>query len=224
MMVQTMPSTDAILANLAAVANQWQPLAIGWHVVAGVLMLAMFAGWRPSNRAAARILTLPLFSVSGMAWASGNPFNGTTFASLALLLAWFATGLSAERVRISSPPVVIPATLLLAFGWTYPHFLSTDRWTTYLYAAPFGLLPCPTLSAVIGVALILGLFDSMVWPSTLALFGVAYGIIGVFRLGVAMDVALMAGAGVLGALCLSSALPRSRPSRAAPKSRGLTVR
>lgn len=224
MMVQTMPSTDAILANLAAVANQWQPLAIGWHVMTGALILAMLAGWRPSNRAAARILTLPLFSVSGMAWTSGNPFNGTTFASLALLLAWFATGLSAERIRISSPPVIIPAVFLLAFGWTYPHFLATDRWTTYLYAAPFGLLPCPTLSALIGVTLIFGLFDSVVWPSTLALFGVAYGIIGVFRLGVALDVALLAGAGVLGVLCLSSAFPRSRPSRAAPTSRGLMAR
>jgi hypothetical protein len=224
MMVQTMPSTDAILANLAAVANQWQPLAIGWHVMTGALILAMLAGWRPSNRAAARILTLPLFSVSGMAWTSGNPFNGTTFASLALLLAWFATGLSAERIRISSPAVIIPAVFLLAFGWTYPHFLATDRWTTYLYAAPFGLLPCPTLSALIGVTLIFGLFDSVVWPSTLALFGVAYGIIGVFRLGVALDVALLAGAGVLGVLCLSSAFPRSRPSRAAPPSRGLMAR
>jgi len=219
-----MPSADAILAGLAAVANRWQPLAIGWHVVTGAMMLAMLTGWRPSNRAAARMLTLPLFSVSGIAWASGNPFNGTTFASLALLLAWFATGLSAERVRISSPPVILPAVCLLAFGWTYPHFLATDRWTTYLYAAPFGLLPCPTLSALIGVTLILGLLDSVVWPSTLALFGVAYGIIGVFRLGVALDVALLAGAGVLGVLCLSSAFPRSRPSRAAPKSTGVMAR
>jgi hypothetical protein len=62
-----MPATDAILASLAAVANQWQALAIGWHVVIGALILAMLAGWRPSNRTAARILTLPLFSVSGPA-------------------------------------------------------------------------------------------------------------------------------------------------------------
>jgi hypothetical protein len=151
-----MPSADTILVGLTAVANQWRPLAIGWHVALAALMLAMLGGWRPSNRAAVGLLTLPLLSVSGMAWASGNPFNGTTFASLALLVAWFAAGLSTEAVRLSSPPVAFSGALLLMFGWTYPHFLAAERWT---------------------------------------------------------DAAPLSGAGVLGALCLSSAFQRRRPSR-----------
>ena len=102
---------------------------------------------------------------------------------------------------------------MLTFGWTYPHFLAADRWTTYLYAAPLGLIPCPTLSALIGVALILGRFESTLWPATLGLFGIAYGVIGVVRLGVAVDAALLSGAAVLGALCISSAFQRRRPSR-----------
>ena len=53
-MARAMPSTETILVDLTALANQWQPLAIGWHVVTGALILAMIAGWRPSNRAAAR--------------------------------------------------------------------------------------------------------------------------------------------------------------------------
>ena len=208
-----MPSSETILASLTTIANQWRPLAIGWHVVTGALMLALVAGWRPSNRVASGLLTLPLLSVSGLAWASGNPFNGTTFAALALLVAWFATGLSPEAVRISSPPVTAVGALLLTFGWTYPHFLATDRWTTYMYAAPLGLVPCPTLSALIGVTLIFSLFESTLFSSTLALFGIAYGIIGVVRLGVALDVALLSGAGTLGALCLSSAFQRRWISR-----------
>jgi hypothetical protein len=208
-----MPSTESILVDLTALANQWQPLAIGWHVVTGALILAMIAGWRPSNRVAARLLTVPILSVSAMAWTSGNPFNGATFAFLALLLAWFATGLSTEAVRISSPPVTVAGGLLLTFGWTYPHFLAADRWTTYLYAAPLGLIPCPSLSALIGVTLILGRFESTLWPATLALFGIAYGVIGVVRLGVAMDVALLSGAGALGALCIFTVFQRRPPSR-----------
>jgi hypothetical protein len=212
-----MPSTETILVDLTALANQWQPLAIGWHVVTGALILAMIAGWRPSNRVAARLLTLPVLSVSAMAWTSGNPFNGATFGFLALLLAWFATGLSAEAVRVSSPPVTVAGGLLLTFGWTYPHFLAADRWTTYLYAAPLGLIPCPTLSALIGVTLILGRFESTLWPATLALLGIAYGVIGIVRLGVAMDGALLSGAGALGALCLFTAFQRRQPSRRIPR-------
>ena len=208
-----MPPADAILAGLTNVANQWRALAIGWHVVSGALMLALLAGWRPSNRVAAGSLTLPLLSVSGMAWASGNPFNGTTFATLALLLAATATRLSTARVGVAPPPLVAAGVLLVAFGWTYPHFLETDRWTTYLYAAPFGLVPCPTLSLLIGVALIFNLFGSALWSALLALSGMAYGVVGVFRLGVTLDAALLAGAVILGARCLSLTFETSTRGR-----------
>ena len=87
--------------------------------------------------------------------------------------------------------------MLVAFGWGYPHFLETDRWMTYAYAAPLGVLPCPTLSAVIGATLIFGLLGSVTWSITLAAFGLVYGVIGVFVLGVQLDYALLAGALVL---------------------------
>lgn len=46
----------------------------------------MLVGWRPSNRIVDYLFTAPLLSVSALAWASGNPFNGATFAALALFL------------------------------------------------------------------------------------------------------------------------------------------
>jgi hypothetical protein len=84
------------------------------------------------------------------------------------------------------------------FGWTYPHFLEASSWTSYLYAAPLGLVPCPTLSLLVGVSLIVGSLDSKAWANTVAAAALVYGVIGVFALGVAIDAVLLAGAIVLG--------------------------
>ncbi len=75
-----MPSSQKILEGLTAIANDWQALAIVWHVVLGALLLALLLGWRPSKRLAGVLLAVPLASVSVLAWISENPFNGTLFA------------------------------------------------------------------------------------------------------------------------------------------------
>jgi hypothetical protein len=192
-----MPSTEAILDGLTAIANDWRGLAIGWHVFLATVIVGMSAGWRPTNRAAAVLLILPLLSVSAMAWSSANPFNTATFAALALVLGSIARRLASRPVRVSRPWLVVSGALLLTFAWVYPHFLHARTWVAYIYAAPLGLIPCPTLSAVIGATLILGLLESRAWSLTIAVTGLAYGAIGIFRLGVRIDVALLAGAALL---------------------------
>ena len=204
-----MPSPEIILSGAASIANGWRTLAIGWHALLGTFVLAVLVGWRPSNRIAGYLFTAPLLSVSALAWASGNPFNGAMFAALALFLIGIATRLSKEPVDVASSPLLLLGALLVAFGWTYPHFLTADHWTAYTYAAPFGLLPCPTLSAVIGLTLVLGMLRSKLWSMTLAAAGFAYGAIGVFTLGVTLDYGLVAGATMLGAIAGVSATWRS---------------
>ena len=204
-----MPSPEIILSGAASIANGWRTLAIGWHALLGTFVLAVLVGWRPSNRIAGYLFTAPLLSVSALAWASGNPFNGAMFAALALFLIGIATRLSKEPVDVASSPLLLLGALLVAFGWTYPHFLTADHWTAYTYAAPFGLLPCPTLSAVIGLTLVLGMLRSKLWSMTLAAAGFAYGAIGVFTLGVTLDYGLVAGATLLGAIAGVSATWRS---------------
>jgi hypothetical protein len=143
------------------------------------------------------LLGLPLLSVCALARISGNPFNGTVFAVLWLSLTSAASTLPAGTVHVAPAISFVPGLLLVAFGWAYPHFLEVMRWTAYLLAAPLGVLPCPTLSAVIGFTLMLDLRRSMAWSLTLAAAAVVFGAIGVFRLGVTMDVALPAGAALL---------------------------
>jgi hypothetical protein len=213
------PSPDVILTGLASIANGWRPLAIGWHASAVVWLVAMAAGWRPSKRMTAVLLTLPVASVSAAAWTSHNAFNGTAFGVLTAVLGWQAMRLPASPVHPSSRPMMIVGGLLLAFGWSYPHFLVTDGWT-YFYAAPFGVLPCPTLSAIIGVTLLLTTFEAKAWSVVLPLFGMAYGLIGSFGLDVMIDVALLAGASVAAcrlldptAIAFGGLVPKRKGSR-----------
>jgi hypothetical protein len=133
-----MPSVETILNGAAATANEWRALAIGWHMFFGTLFIASVVGWRPSHRFAGDLLAAPVLSVSILAWASGNPFNGTAFAALALLLVGLARRLPTQPVSIAPFILLLPGVLLFAFGWGYPHFLDAKQWTAYLYAAPLG--------------------------------------------------------------------------------------
>ena len=73
-----MPSADAILTSAALIANQWSTLAIVWHLVFGILIIRLIAGWRPSAPVAGYLMAAPVASVSALAWAARNPFNGIT--------------------------------------------------------------------------------------------------------------------------------------------------
>jgi hypothetical protein len=192
-----MPSSDAILSGLTDLANTWQWVAVVFHVYLAILVILLVAGVRPSKRLFGILLAIPPASVSALAWSSTNPFNGSLFAILAVLLIIFSLRLPAEAVRTAPAPVTVVGAVLLAFGWVYPHFLDTGSFLTYLYAAPVGIVPCPTLSAVLGLALIVDSFQSRAWGIAAGAAGLLYGVFGALRLGVALDWALVAGAAAL---------------------------
>ena len=201
-----MPSPDTILAGLSPIGNQWRWLATTWHLLLGALMVALAAGWRPSLRLTGSLLVAPLLSVSLVAWLSGNPFNGTLFAILSALLVAMVVRVADVVVRPASPGWLALALAFVAVGGTYPHFLETHSWTTYVYASPFGTLPCPTLLVVIGGTLIFPNLGSTSWRMVLALAGLLYGGIGVFRLEITLDWSLLLAAGVLGGTVVRDAV------------------
>jgi hypothetical protein len=192
-----MPSPEDILRGLTALSNEWRAVAIAWHAVVAVLLIAALAH-RASERVVAAAIALMTASVAALAWAGGNPFNGLVFAGLAAGLLASALRMSQRSTNVESPILAVSGTVLLAFGFVYPHFLETHSWTEYAYAAPLGIVPCPTLSAAIGTTLLLGLFRSTPWAILLTVAGLLYGAIGVVRLGVTIDVGLLVGAAVLG--------------------------
>jgi len=195
-----MPSPQQILEGLSAIATEWRWLAIIWHVLLGAAILAYVSGWRPRRRFAGLVLVAPMASVSALAWQAGNPFNGAVFAILAVLLFVVAAGLPRSAVRPASVGFSVAGAVLVVFAWVYPHFLPDGAWFRYLYAAPVGLVPCPTLSLVIGLSLLFGGLGSRLWAGVLSASGLVYGLIGWLRLGVAIDAILLVGAITAGIL------------------------
>ncbi len=189
-----MPTPDQILAELNRITNDWTSLAAAWHVYYAAIALMILARTYPSRTFMGVMLALPLLSVSILAWLYGNPFNGTSFTLAAAALVIIAARLHRQTVRIARHWMVIIGAFLFSFGWFYPHFLKASSFWTYLYAAPTGLIPCPTLSASTGLALVLNGLCSRAWMLILGMVGLFYGIFGVVRLGVQIDSLLLVGA------------------------------
>jgi hypothetical protein len=189
-----MPSADAILTHLTLATNGAAALAIGWHLVGAIAVAALLLGWRPSKWAAGVLLTAPITSAAAVAFFFGNPFNGVVLTALSSVLLVLTTRFEDGRVARGSAGATGAGILMIAFGAWYPHFLETRTIVAYLYAAPTGVVPCPTLAVVIGVALVANGLGGRVWALTLAAAGLFYGVFGAVRLGVRLDLALVAGA------------------------------
>lgn len=207
-------SVDGILDGLTAVTNQWPMIAISWHVVLAV-MLALIARRAVSHATLASVLAMLILSVAIVAWRAANPFNGLVFAIISGILLWDARTMSRRPVSFASALEVIGGILLVAFGWSYPHFLIATSWTAYLYRPPLGLIPCPTIAAVAGMTLMADRFGSKTWTGVVSMMAISYGLIGVLILGVGIDVALVA-AGIMlqvGPVARWSSLARLRSGR-----------
>lgn len=211
-----MPSAADILRTLESISREWMGLAIAWHILLAIVIMTVILGWRPSRKVGATLLVLPLLSVSALAWLYGNPFNGIVFLLLAILLA--VLGLSQPAARVTPAPGWARAVgvVLVAFGWIYPYFVGGGSWLRFLGVAPTGLIPCPTLSLIIGFTLLANGFSSRAYSLSLGFLGMFYGVFGAFRLGVRIDLMLLAGAVVLMAFAqtLKSPAPGvTRPGR-----------
>jgi len=198
------PTAESILTWATEVANDWRWLALVWHVALAALLISLVVRPQLSRRLVGVLLVLPVSSVGVLAWVSGNPFNGVVFAVLAAAFLSVAMSLPKTSVARASPIWVTGGATLVGFGWAYPHFVTTDTWTAYAYASPFGLLPCPTLSVVIGLTMVFRGLQSAAWSLLLCAAGVLYGWIGVFVLQVRLDLPLLAGATLLGALVVAN--------------------
>lgn len=194
-----MPTPAQILDGLAAIANGKETLAVIWHVILAGAIIALLAGWRPEKRLGAMALALPLVSVAVLALLAGNVFNAIVFFLFAILLAVLGRGLPLVPATPAPAWARILAGTLIAFGGAYPHFLDGASALRYLYAAPFGLIPCPTLSVLVGFTLLAAGFSSRAFSLSLGVLGIFYGAFGAFRLGVTIDIALLAGSAVLAA-------------------------
>ena len=205
-----MPSAEEILQGLTLAANHYSFIAWFWHFAFLVLVILLMIGRKPPKNIMAILLALPLASVGTVAILTANPFNGIVFLLTTIILLIMGYRLPADQAEIRPNLQGIFGVLMIIFGWVYPHFLTDATIWQYLYAAPVGLVPCPTLSIVIGFTLLFGGFGSRKWMLVLAIVGLFYGLVGFFRLKVHLDIGLIAGAVIL---AIFSVLPNKKDQR-----------
>lgn len=187
------PDSRDILFGLSRIANEAFAFAVGWHVVLAGVFVALLRGLRPAAGLTAALVSASLGSVGVFAWRFDNPFNAAVFLAAAALLALLAWRKPAA-VPPATPRMQVLGAVLLAFAWVYPHFLEQRSPLAYLIGSPLGLLPCPTLSFGVGLTLLGRAPSGRAWPGTLAVIGLLYGLLGALRLGVVIDLVLVAGA------------------------------
>jgi hypothetical protein len=90
---------------------------------------------------------------------------------------------------------IIGVTVLI-FGLVYPHFLGPQL-LLYLYAAPVGIIPCATLLMVTGFTLVFDLKQSQKWMIVLLATDIFYGLFGVLKLHVYLDIFLLIASAAL---------------------------
>lgn len=193
-----MPTAEHILAALARTSQDWWALAVWWHVYFVLLAAAVMGKKRLAIRTTGVLLSIPIASVVVLAWVSGNPFTtallGTAFLT-ALFLSW---RLPPGHVRLSRAPLVVVGILMSLFGLLYPHFLGdATPMIAYAYAAPIGIVPCPTLAALVGISIVVRSLASREWGLLIGLVGVFYALFGAICLGVTLDWVLLVGALIL---------------------------
>ncbi len=211
------PTSSEILQSLERISNDLLLLSVLYHLLIFGFTIALFNGWRPSNKVFGSVLALPLLSVSVISLWYENPFNGLMLLASFTLLVLFLIQTETKKIELSKRWLLVPAIIMLIFGWMYPHFVHHTVYT-YFVAAPIGLIPCPTLSLIIGFSLLFNGLDSKKWSFPLSLIGLFYGILGVFVLDVLIDAFLMGGSLIL----LFQSLKMKKQSRVDENSVNLT--
>jgi hypothetical protein len=203
-----MPDSGQIVENLERISANGLALATIWHVYVGGILVALLAGWRPVNRIMALALTPLLWSAGALAALYGNPFNAIVFFGLGAAATMIAFSMTPEPIHFSPIPFRFAGMALILFGWVYPHFVPHADPLIHLYGAPLGLLPCPTLSFVIGMGILAAGFRNRPWMRMFSAAGAFYGFYGAAMLGVQIDALLAAGAFLLAVNSLRTPLHR----------------
>lgn len=192
-----MPTREELLSGLASLANEYSNIAIAWHFIIVILIAALFSGWKPGNSLMILILSSLLMSVSVFASLQANFFNAAIFAFIVIMSIYATLRSGNSKIRGDRSWPDIAGLVLIIFGLVYPEFLKTNSLLEYAYAAPTGLIPCPSLSVLIGFALLYKGFNSVTWSITLVLAGMFYGLFGVYYLNTYSDWVLIAGSLIL---------------------------
>lgn len=185
--------TNNLVQYLVMVSNSNLLLNFGMHLLILVSVLSVFllkSG--KARKYAVKGTILVLFAtVAANAIIYGNPFHAITFGIMtvmtALVLIKDQNEMKVPRLGIRT----IASLFFVLLGIWYPELVKTNILGSILLS-PVGMVPCPTLITALGL---LGLAHPVAYKKyymALVFFGMVYGFIGTFKLGVWFDLYLIA--------------------------------
>jgi hypothetical protein len=186
-----MPTPEEILTSTAYLANKYMAIAVMWHVVIVLLLTAYISQKQMSSRIYYGLPGLLFLSVALLAFSVLNFFNALVYFGLSVLLLRKSITTGDSRFELNkSITLTISAYAIILSGLVYPHFLDSDIFA-YIVASPTGVIPCPTLLLVSGTSLLFVRPDDKSIFYILIPVNVVYGLIGIFVLGVYLDIILL---------------------------------
>lgn len=202
-------STDVILANLQSEVTRFWFVSAVQHLILPLVLLYASRRERGGSIVSAYFgLTALLVGLLAVVH-SFNLFNGLVFAVLGLALI-----LGRRRGLLRFLPLTAHSAVgyaALLSGYWYPHFV--DSALAVLVRSPYSVVPCPSLLVIIGVTVAAGIRNATWAELLLVCAGLFYGVFGVMKLRVLVDLPLIVVTAVYASRLLSLRIAASRPAR-----------
>ncbi len=185
-------NSKSILNYLEMIANSNLMVNTFMHAVA---LAAIFALFLISNNILKRVVfqtsvSILFLSVTINALVYGNPFHVITFGILALItlvnLFMYKRDLQITNRKWN----IIISCFFIFMGFWYPEFVNKNG-IELLIASPLGVIPCPTMLTTLGLLTLVSPSINRIQYTITLVFGLIYGIIGVFVFNVYLDITLL---------------------------------
>lgn len=186
-------SKELILSQLQATVDTYPVLlSILHHILLVVVVVLLLIYKEKVKRLVDFYITLVFFSVFLASIAPiVNPFLIVVFGILTLLGIREFINPKMDYSMKDTPTIHIMIALVAGFiGFWYPETHFTKGSFSALYSSPLGVIPCPTLTVVLSLFLLAYPFTNRLFHWILSGVGLFFGFVGLFILGVKIDLAL----------------------------------
>lgn len=183
---------SSLLEYLSRISNNNLVLNIGIHllIIASIVAIYLLKNVKIKKYVFNSLILALFLSVTINAIIYGNPFHAITFGIMTLM-AVYELIKGENHVDIPQNDIrTIIAFIFIFLGFWYPEFAKTNILGD-LILSPAGIVPCPTLLTALGLL-------SLYYPKVnkqqfivTVFFGIVYGLIGTFVLGVYLDISLI---------------------------------
>lgn len=187
--------TKNLIEYLIMVSNNNLYLNLGMHliVIASLVSIFLLKELKLRQYVLESTLLVLFMFVTINAVIFGNPFHAITFGIMSITAGYIFTKIKKEtgttwELRMNVRTVI--TLILIALGLWYPELTNVNIFQSALLS-PVGVIPCPTLITTLGLMNLFIPFVNKKQFFITIFFGVIYGFIGTFKLGVNFDIILI---------------------------------